>query len=79
MLTKNIIKDIMKLRGWSQSKLAEEAGLKSQSNITGLLNRYSSMRADSFVQLAEAMGCEVIVRDKMGTGREWKVTDGKED
>jgi len=69
----------MRVRGWSQSKLAEEAGFKSQSNITGILNRASTMKVDSLVMLAEAMGCEVIVRDKMSSMRERKVTDGKEE
>lgn len=78
MHTKDIVKEIMRIRGWSQSKLADEAGFKSQSNVTGILNRHSSMRADNLVQMVEAMGCEVIIRDKMGSGKEWKVSDGKE-
>lgn len=79
MNSKNIIKDILKVRGWNQDKLAEEAGFKSRSNITGLLNRYASMRVDSLVQMAEAMGCEVVIRDKMGSKQEWRVTDGREE
>ena len=78
MHTKDIVKEIMRIRGWSQSKLADEAGFKSQSNVTGILNRHASMRADNLVQMVEAMGCEVIIRDKMGSGKEWKVSDGKE-
>lgn len=73
MNAKDIVKEILALRKWSQSKLADEAGFKSQSNVTGILNRYSSMRVDSFVQMVSAMGCEVIVRDPSEDGREWKV------
>ena len=79
MIARDAIKELMRLRGWSQNKLAEESGFKSQSNITGILNRGSSVRVDSLVQMAEAMGCEVVIRDKMGSKMEWKITDGKDE
>ena len=73
MTGKEIIKNILGFRHWSQSKLAEEMG-KSQTNITGYLNRgKNEMRLDVFVEMANAMGCEVIVRDKMGSSEEWKI------
>lgn len=73
MTGKEIIKEIMAYRKWSQSKLAEEMG-KSQTNITGYLNRgKNEMRLDVFAEMAEAMGCEVIVRDKMGSNNQWVV------
>ena len=75
MTAKDIVKEIMNIRKWSQSKLAEETGFKRQSNITGILNRGTSMRVDNLVNMVEAMGCEVIVRDKMGSGREWRVEE----
>jgi len=78
MIAKEIIKDIMNIKHWSQVKLAEQAGFKSQSNITGILNRHSTMKVDSLVQMVEAMGYEVVIRDKSDTSREWIVTDGKE-
>ena len=78
MIAKEIIKDIMNKKHWSQVKLAEQAGFKSQSNITGILNRHSTMKVDSLVQMVEAMGYEVVIRDKSDTSREWIVTDGKE-
>ena len=73
MTGKEIVKDILALRKWSQSKLAEEMG-KSQTNITGYLNRgKNEMRLDVFVEIVEAMGCEVIVQDKMGSSKKWKI------
>ena len=75
MNSKKIVKEIMAARGWSQSKLAEEAGFPSQSNITGILNRGSAdMRVDQLVRLAAAMGCEVVIRDKYNSKNEWTVT-----
>ena len=73
MTGKEIVKEILHLRGWSQSKLAEDIG-KSQTNITGYLNRgKNEMRLDVFVKMVEAMGYEVIVRDKMGFSGKWRV------
>ena len=79
MNSKEIIKEITTKRGWSQSKLAQEAGFKRQSNITGILNRGNNdMRVDQLVRLANALGCEVVVRDKFSNA-EWTVSiDDKE-
>lgn len=74
MNEKEIVREIMSIRKWSQKELAEEAGFKSQSNITGLLNNNKNgIRIDNLVKMLNALGCEVIVRDKMGSGKEWKV------
>lgn len=77
MTAKDAIREIMALRKWSQATLAEEAGLKRQSNITGILNRGVSLRVDTLVLLAEAMGCEVVIRDKMGSKMEWRISEPK--
>ena len=72
MTEKEIIREIMSMRGWSQSKLASEAGFKSQSNITGLLNNnQNGIRIDNLYRMLDAMGCEIVVRDKMGSKKEW--------
>lgn len=74
MNEKEVVKDIMKMRGWSQSQLAKEAGYKSQSNITGLLNNsQSGMRVDNLLRMVNAMGCKIIIRDNMGTNKEWVI------
>lgn len=74
MNEKEIVREVMELRKWSQKRLAEESGFNSQSNITGLLNNNKNgIRIDNLVKMLNAMGCEVVVRDKMGTNKEWKV------
>ena len=75
MTAKEVIREVMKLRGWSQETLAKESGMKSQSNITGILNRCSSLRVDNLQKLLDAMGCEIIVRDKMGSKKEWTIEE----
>jgi transcriptional regulator with XRE-family HTH domain len=79
MTEKDVVRELMGLRGWSQSKLATEAGFKSQSNVTGLLNNnHNGIRIDNLFRMLDAMGCEIIVRDKMGSKKEW-VIDMKEE
>lgn len=79
MTEKDVVRELMALRGWSQSKLASEAGFKSQSNITGLLNNNKNgIRIDNLFKILDAMGCEIVVRDKMGSKKEW-VIDQRED
>ena len=79
MTEKDVVRKVLKLRGWSQPMLAKEAGFKSQSNITGLLNNnQNGIRMDNLFKILDAMGCEFIVRDKMGTNLEWTI-DMKEE
>ena len=74
MNEKEIVKEVMALRGWSQATLAKEAGFQQQSNVTGMLNRgENGMRIDKLAKMLSAMGCEIVVRDKMGSGKEWTV------
>ena len=74
MNASEIIKELIRFRGWSQSILAEKAGFKSQSNITGILNNSKGgIKIDNLVKLAGAMGCEVIIRDTMGSKKEWVI------
>ena len=79
MTEKDVVRKGMAMRGWSQPKLATEAGFRSQSNITGLLNNNKNgIRMDNLFRMLNAMGFEIVVRDKMGSGREF-VIDMKEE
>jgi len=76
MTERQVIREVMKVRGWSQQKLAEEAGFKSQSNITAMLNTNTKgIRMDTLLKVVTAMGCEIVIRDKMGTKKEWIISD----
>ena len=63
MNEKDILKAIMKAKGFTQSLVAEKAGLKRQSNVSEML-RGQSIRVDNLVLLLEAMDCELVVRSK---------------
>ena len=79
MNEKQVVREVMKLRGWSQPKLADEVGGWSQSNISGLLNNNKNgIRMDNLFKMLSAMGCEIVVRDKMGSKKEW-IIDMKEE
>lgn len=71
---KKVIREVMELRGWSQATLAKEAGYKNQSNIGSMLTGSANgIRIDNLVRIFNAMGCEIVVRDKMGSKQEWVV------
>ena len=74
MTDKQVVKKVMKIRKWSQQKLADEAGFKAQANVTGIINTgKNSMRVDKLVKMLSAMGYELVVRDKMGDRDEFLI------
>jgi hypothetical protein len=79
MTEKDVVRKCMAVCGWSQPKLAAESGFKSQSNITGLLNNNKNgIRMDNLFRMINAMGFEIVVRDKRNPDREF-VIDMKEE
>ena len=78
---KDIVKAIMSEKGYSQEKLAEESGMKRQSNVTGILNRGTSLRVDKLDQMISAMGYKImIVPDGTECADGWyEVTTDKEE
>lgn len=61
MDAKEVVRGIMKKEGFTQEKLAQKSGMKAQSNVTGVLNRYASMRVDTFDAFVRAMGWKIVV------------------
>ncbi len=64
MESKEIIRQAMAIRGYTQKMAAEAMGYKGQSGIGQILGRKNGGRLDVFVQLMDALGYEVVVRDK---------------
>ena len=71
MTAKEIVKVLLGRQHISQNAFAKMCGMKQQSNVTGVLNRYASMRVDTLEQMATALGYEVVVRPKNGDGEEF--------
>ena len=68
-----IVKDVMKVTGTTQAKLAEKLGYKSVSAVTGRLNT-PRLSVNRFAAMLDALGYEVVVREKKWmTGDEWIV------
>lgn len=77
MTAKEAIRAIMAEKGYSQEKLADASGMKSQSNVTGVLNRCSSMRVDILEQMVSAMGYEIVIRPVGAEGEGIVVHEGR--
>lgn len=45
----------------SQSELAKRAGYKSQTNITGILHRGTTLKVSNFDRLLHALGYKIVV------------------
>lgn len=78
----------MKTKRFSQSYVANRAGMKRQSNISSILSS-KHMRTDNLLLLLDAMDCDLIVRSRTeepspeGRGKlykpEWVITADADD
>ena len=59
-----IVRKIMSEAGVSQKKIADQIGLNSQQAVFNMLNAKLGMRIDNFIKIMNALGYEVIVRNK---------------
>ena len=75
---KNVVRQVMKLRGISGRVLAEKLGYAAGSGVTERLRNEQDMRTDTLAKFLEAMDCEIIVRSKLGDKKQW-VINGKDE
>lgn len=75
MKPNKIIQDIMKLRGFSNQSLATKLGKSTASAVSNKLSRENGMRIDNFIEMVEAMDCEIVVRSKLKDKREWYLSN----
>lgn len=73
MKPNEIIKEIMELRGFSNQSLATKLGKSTASAVSTKLSRKKGMRMDIFLEMIEAMDCEVIVKSKLADKTQWKI------
>lgn len=81
MNSKQIVAEVMNMRGWSQKKLAEKLGY---ATVTGVANRLNdknvkSMNVNTLVQFLSLMECEVVVRSTTKDKKEWIITLDEKD
>lgn len=75
MTAKEIVREIMKTRGYTLELLREKLGY---SGVTAVANRLNSkttkdMSVDTLVKFTAAMDCEVVIRSKKTDKQEWVV------
>lgn len=73
MKPNEIVKEIMKLRGFTNQSLASKLGKSTASAVSNPLSREKGMRIDTLVEMVGAMDCEVIVRSTLKDKSEWKI------
>lgn len=79
MNEKEIVKEVLKTVGWTQTTLAEKLGYKSQAGIAQMLSNAKgagkSLGVDTLVRALDAMGYELIVVSKNPSvnKNKWKV------
>ena len=67
------IKNIMKARGFSNNTLAAKLGKSTASAVSNALSRENGMRIDTFLEMLDAMDCELVVKSKLKDKTEWVV------
>lgn len=77
---KQIVTEVMNIRGWSQKKLAEKLGYATATGVANRLNGKNTkdMTVDNLVKFLSLMECEVVVRSTTKDKKEWVITLGEE-
>lgn len=57
----DVIKEIMHSEDISQTQLAKLAGYKAQTNITGILNRGTTLKVSSLDRMLRALGYKIQI------------------
>lgn len=76
MNSKQIVADVMDMRGWTQKMLAEKMGYATVTGVANRLNGKSTkdMNVNTLVQFLSLMQCEVVVRSKTKDKKEWVIS-----
>ena len=71
------IEDIRIETGMTQAKLAEKIGANNVQAVQSMLYRSKNMRVDNLIKLADALGYDVILRNRV-TDKEILIVRGEE-
>ena len=76
MNSKQIVAEVMNIRGMSQKNLAEKLGYATATGVANRLNGKTTkdMSVATLVEFLSAMDCEVIVRSNLKDKNEWVIT-----
>lgn len=78
MNSKQVVAEVMDMRGVSQKMLAEKLGYATVTGVSNRLNGKSTkdMNVSTLVQFLSLMDCEVVVRSRTKDKKEWIITPG---
>ncbi len=79
MTTNDVIKNIMTFRGHTYRTLATKLGKSTPSAVSNKVSRPNGMRIDMFIEMIEAMDCELIVQSKLKDNETWKISPLKKE
>lgn len=79
MNTSKLIKTIMAEKGYSNATLAKKLNCATPSFISEKLRRENGMRTDWFIKILNAMDCEIVIKDTIGTKKTWVLTNDNEE
>ena len=65
MTVENALRSIMAGLGVSQAKLAAKMGIKNQQTVYNMITSSKGMRSDNLIKAMDALGYEVVVRNKV--------------
>lgn len=74
MKLSDCIRDILKNKKINQKDFASMLGLKSQSGVSSRLND-GVMRVSSLMEMADALGYDVVLKPKNGKGESYTITN----
>ena len=70
---KEVVEQVMKLRGMSAPVLAQKLGYATTSGVSERLRGTQDMRADTLARFLTAMDCEIVVRSKLDDKKKWVI------
>lgn len=70
---KEVVREVMKQRGYSMIFLAEKCGYSTASAISTKLAGKNGMRTDILNKLLSAMDCEIVIKSKLTDKGEWRI------
>lgn len=75
----SILKALINSRGYTYKVLGELLGGKTTQAISDRLNKRSSMSVNTLLTFLDALGCELVIRDKNEKRDVWVITKASKD
>ncbi len=73
MNLRNVIKEVMHIRGYTLEKLQTKLGYKTLSGVSERI-RKGNMKIDTLLKFGEILDFEVVIRSTLKDKAEWKIT-----